>query len=263
MKQVLPPHVHTLLTEICDKFQTCLGDNFTGFYLHGSLVMGCFNFDLSDIDFLVIIKDPMDRKTTRKIIGILLEASSKAPPKGLEMSIILPSALKPFKYPTPYEFHFSNYHFDRYNNDPDYICGPGEDPDLAAHLVITRERGICLQGESIESIIPEIPREYYLKSILYDSFDSLHDLEGGPDKGICEVPPYAVLNICRVIAYIRENRITSKKEGGEWGLKNLPAEYHFIIEQALNTYLSLPAEFVPAEQLKALGVYAKGVYENV
>jgi predicted nucleotidyltransferase len=90
MKQVLPPHVHTLLTEICDKFQTCLGDNFTGFYLHGSLVMGCFNFDLSDIDFLVIIKDPMDRKTTRKIIGILLEASSKAPPKGLEMSIILP-----------------------------------------------------------------------------------------------------------------------------------------------------------------------------
>lgn len=60
------------------------------------------------------------------------------------------------------------------------------------------------------------------------------------DEHIIETPFYGVLNICRILQLINENSQTvhSKDEGGEWGLNNLPQEYHAIIQQALDAYRS-------------------------
>ena len=51
-------------------------------------------------------------------------------------------------------------------------------------------------------------------------------------------PIYVILNLCRVLAYGEEGLILSKREGGEWGLANLPGEYHGHIASALKEYLS-------------------------
>ena len=37
-------------------------------------------------------------------------------------------------------------------------------------------------------------------------------------------------------AYIREKTVLSKKEGGAWGLVNLPEEYHPLLRDALREY---------------------------
>ena len=42
------------LVVICKRI---LGNKLTGIYLHGSMAMGCFNADKSDIDIIVIIED--------------------------------------------------------------------------------------------------------------------------------------------------------------------------------------------------------------
>ena len=47
---------------------------------------------------------------------------------------------------------------------------------------------------------------------------------------------YITLNLCRVLAYAREDLILSKKEGGEWGIQNLPGRYHSLLRQALEAY---------------------------
>ena len=47
---------------------------------------------------------------------------------------------------------------------------------------------------------------------------------------------YVILNLCRVIAYVKENLVLSKRQGGEWGLANLPDKYHVLIRDALDTY---------------------------
>jgi hypothetical protein len=47
---------------------------------------------------------------------------------------------------------------------------------------------------------------------------------------------YGVLNLCRVMAYMREGRITSKVEGGEWGLKHIDPKYAALIRKALDDY---------------------------
>ncbi len=262
MKEAIPNEVKNSLNDMAYQFKDLLKRNFVGFYVHGSIAMNCFNFQESDIDFLVVVKDSLDKKTKRRIIDLLLKATDEAPPKGFEMSIIKQSELDNFKYPTPFELHFSNSHIAKYRTDPKYICGNDKDPDLAAHLVITKKRGICLLGKEIDQVFPEIPKEYYFDSILQDSLWSLKNISKGPDEGLCEVPVYAILNLCRVIAFIKEEKILSKFEGAEWAIKNTLDKYHNLIQQALNKYSSSPTKEVQASILKDFGNYAKIIFEK-
>ena len=44
------------------------------------------------------------------------------------------------------------------------------------------------------------------------------------------------LNLCRVLAYLQEDIVLSKKAGGEWGLRMLPERFHTLIQEALQSY---------------------------
>ena len=37
------------------EYQTILGDNLVGIYVHGSIAFGCFHEEKSDIDFIAVI----------------------------------------------------------------------------------------------------------------------------------------------------------------------------------------------------------------
>ncbi|SFE93884.1 protein of unknown function [Paenibacillus algorifonticola] len=67
-----------------------------------------------------------------------------------------------------------------------------------------------------------------MKSILYDVQHASTD--------IIETPMYISLNLCRVLFYLREGAVSSKKEGGDWGMQALPSEYRPIIQHCLNEY---------------------------
>ncbi|WP_279222132.1 aminoglycoside adenylyltransferase domain-containing protein [Clostridium sp. JN-9] len=49
---------------------------------------------------------------------------------------------------------------------------------------------------------------------------------------------YIILNLCRVLAYVQDGLVLSKKEGGEWGLKNIHRKYQGLIKEALVCYTS-------------------------
>ena len=49
---------------------------------------------------------------------------------------------------------------------------------------------------------------------------------------------YLILNLARVLAYLKEKKVMSKQEGGMWGLKTLPEQYHPLIRSALQEYES-------------------------
>ncbi len=52
--------VETHLPEIARAIADILGDNFLGFYLVGSFVMGAWNPQTSDLDFLVVVQSPLN-----------------------------------------------------------------------------------------------------------------------------------------------------------------------------------------------------------
>lgn len=54
-----------------------------------------------------------------------------------------------------------------------------------------------------------------------------------------ENPTYIILNLCRVLAYRKEELILSKQEGGKWGLEHIPEKYAGLIQQVLDDYASV------------------------
>jgi len=192
--------------------------------------MNCFNPLLSDIDFLAIVEDKLKVGEKRSIVHYLLELHDSPPFKHIEMSIVLEEYLRNFVYPTPFELHYSIHWYERYKTGQVDYSEENSDEDLAAHFVITRERGLCLYGKPIREAFLEIPKTSYIKSLLSDA------------EWICQHPDlnplYAILNLCRIIVFLKRNEVTSKKEGAEWALSNLPEEFSPLINSVLHCYLN-------------------------
>ncbi|MNP13228.1 Streptomycin 3''-adenylyltransferase [compost metagenome] len=221
-QQVILDNVTCLLKEE-------LSDSVIGIYLHGSMAMGCYNPTQSDIDILVIIREKQSIDIYKKIARELINIEDKMNLiKGFELSIVMEAFADKFIYPTPFEFHYSSFHKEKYRTDENYFCGGYEDPDLAAHFVITYNRGIVLFGEQIKDVIKPIDKRYYIESIKSDIEDAL--------EGITDNPIYFVLNLSRVLLYLKESVISSKKEAGEWALNYVPTEYKGVIAKCLAKY---------------------------
>lgn len=221
-----------ILDGIVSKSKEIIEEKLVGIYLHGSMAMGCFHSDKSDIDVIMVIED--DISDTQKIMLMrqIVYLNQQAPPKGLEISIVKREHCNPFIYPTPFELHFSPMHLPCFKENPqDYVEKmKGEDIDLAAHFTIIRNYGVVLWGEKIENIFAPVPKQNYLESICADIENATED--------ILEQPIYITLNLCRVLAFVREGLYLSKEQGGKWGIEHLPLEYHSIVVEALECYTS-------------------------
>jgi len=225
-----PKEIKLILEEIINSYRNILKDNLIGIYLHGSLALGCFNPKKSDIDFLIVVRDRLSIETKRKIIETTLRLADlkEVPKKGLEFSVVLEKNLKYFIHPMPFEFHYSRTWHDAYKEDKVDLTRDNRDRDLSAHITVIINRGICLFGKPIEEVFSPIPREYYLDALLYDVEDIIKDIHNDP--------VYGVLNLCRVLYFLMEDKVASKEEAGLWGIENLPREYRHIPWKALKEY---------------------------
>lgn len=220
-----------LLNEIQKRYEQILQKNLVGIYVHGSIAFGCFRWESSDIDFIVVVKEPLSQETKMALLQVLEENQKNAPLKGLEMSVVLEQHCKRFVYPTPYELHYSNALLDRYLKDPLSLCSKNRktDCDLAAHFTVIKAVGIAWCGKSVSEVFGEVPKENYLDSILLDIESAQQDIQ--------KEPVYVTLNLCRVYAYVKEGLVLSKQAGGEWGRNHIPAQYQEPVNRALEAYV--------------------------
>lgn len=183
-------------------------------------------------------------------IRVLMELDAQCPPKGLEMSIVLESVCRSFRYPTPFELHFSNAHKEKCMANLEKYCLEmhGADKDLAAHFTVVRKVGMTLCGKNISEVFGAVPKEDYIDSIKSDVADAIEE--------IGENLVYIILNLCRVLAYIKDDAVLSKKQGAQWGIENLPAEYSALITSAENSYrLGLPFQSAGEEASHSFAKY--------
>ena len=137
---------YELLELIKKAYRQILGDTLTGIYLHGSLAFGCFRWECSDIDFLVVVETEPTLKQKEALIQTLLDLNPQAPAKGFEMSVVLKEDCQQFRHPLLYCLHYSNAHLKKAEKDLTAYCigMQGLDPDLAAHITVTRAVGQVL-----------------------------------------------------------------------------------------------------------------------
>lgn len=219
-----------LLSKIAATYQAVLGDELVGVYAHGSLAMGCFRENLSDLDFLVVVSREPTQNQKEAMIQTLLALTPQAPKKGFEMSVVLASSLKPFVYPTPFVLHFSNRHLENAKRDITMYCEGmrGTDVDIAAHCVVTRECGMALLGRPVEEVFGEVDTADYIDSVWLD-------IEGAEDD-VTRDPVYVILNLCRTLGYLATGRVMSKAQGAQWAIDELPIDGARVASQALAAY---------------------------
>ena len=209
-----------LLEKFISYSKEIFGANLTGIYLHGSVVMNCFNPEKSDLDLLVVVRESIPDEIKLQFMNLVMELNKQAPAKGLELSVVKEEVCKPFVYPTPFELHFSNAHLNWYQSNPqEYVEKmKGTDKDLAAHFTIIYHRGQVLYGKAIREVFAEVSRDAYMDSIWCDIEEAAED--------VLDNPMYIILNLCRVLGYKEDGLILSKKEGGEWMLRQLTEKDH-------------------------------------
>lgn len=233
-----------LLSELTAISRQLLKENLIGIYLHGSAATGCFHPEKSDLDLILVINHSISDAAKTAFMEHVIRLNETAPPKGLELSIVKQEFCNPFVYPTPFELHFSSAHIDCWKENPkSYIENMnGTDKDLAAHFTIINAYGIVLFGRSIKETFGSVPHRCYADSIWADIQNAHED--------ILEQPVYVTLNLCRVLAYLKDGLILSKKAGGEWGLAKLPQSCHALLRWSLQSYSSESEErftFSPSE----------------
>lgn len=222
--------VNTLLEEIrvgcCDVLQ----DNLTGVYVHGSLAFGCFTWERSDVDILIVVRRPLRLNEKTALLKALLKHERNYPPKGLEMSVVLEEDCRSFTHPMHYELHYSVAHREKYRQDAAAYCESmqGTDRDLAAHCTVINAVGYPLHGKPVAEVFSPVPVCDYLDSLEYDIASARVD--------IAENPVYVALNLCRVLAYLQDGIVLSKQQGGMWGLSHLSHEWKPLLEQTLHEY---------------------------
>jgi hypothetical protein len=228
-----PAPVRAQVAGLVEQLSDLMGAALAGVYLHGSLAYGCFNPDASDLDLLVLASRPLLRDTKLGVAQACLRWSLQ--PMPIELSVLAQTDLAPWQYPTPYQFHFSEAWRERLTADTTsaaWLRWPsgqqGTDPDLAAHVTLTRARGIALLGKPPAEMFPDVPPADYLASITADSEAALTQPLTNPVA--------TVLNLCRVAWYLRAKVLSSKEEAGVWAQEAVRAAHKELVNQALAVY---------------------------
>ncbi len=240
-----PRFVRKFLRGTLPSVHSILRDNLIGIYLYGSLAMECFHPRLSDIDVILVVKERLSKEQRKEIIEYLKGSCSKD--RRIELSIIRADAVRNPQYPLMVDLHYE-YWGNIFENE--------KDNEILSNLYTTRKRGFCVWGEPISEVFSKIPAQYHLRSVIEDIEHTRKYLHENPERVGYDPAVYWILGSCRILAFIREEKVLSKLEGGQWGLAHLPKEYHNIVKLALSRYQGKKRDYISnREELEAFADY--------
>ncbi|BAC14103.1 aminoglycoside adenylyltransferase domain-containing protein [Oceanobacillus iheyensis] len=202
-----------ILDMIKNRVTKVLHKKLEGIYLHGSIVLGGFQKNKSDIDLIIVINQPLNLHEKHRLLIYFLSLSMATYP--IEVSVLVKSELENWKHPSTYDFHYSEYWRDFYENAPisnvnTFLMELHTDPDLAAHLTVVINSGWCLSGEEISSLFRPIPKKDYLLSLQGEYIECI--------KSISDNPIYCILSLLRIEYYLFFDKIISKQQAANWGV---------------------------------------------
>lgn len=235
--KTLSPDVKEQIRNVTDTWLKCMGESVIGIYIHGSIALNCFIEGVSDIDILIICDRRISRDERLLISKNIIEIDCK--PSPLEMSAIWIKDLNPWKYPTPCQFHYSDSWTEHYKNllngnikESFIIDEDFGDADIACHVHLTNQSGICIYGQPVKDVFPAIPEK--------DFWDSLSSNIAEYDFQAYNSRYFAsnILILGRILSYKIEKRILSKYEGGIWTLHYVPERFRYIIHNAIKEWYS-------------------------
>lgn len=155
-----------------------LGDTIAAIYLHGSAVLGGLR-PTSDLDFLVVVKHPLDSSAREHLLRRLLAVSGRSatyPGRPVEMSVVTTDQLIDWSHPPTAEFQYGEWLRDEYESS--HVPGQTVSPDLTVLLDTVHRHGRAVIGPPPKTVVPEIPRADLVAASVAGVQGLLDDLEG-------------------------------------------------------------------------------------
>jgi streptomycin 3"-adenylyltransferase len=187
-----------------------LGDDLVGVHPHGSLVLGGWRPERSDIDVLVVVTRPLTDPEQDALASAW--RAIPCPAVGLELSVVLDSVAA---HPVPraaFELHVTTA-----PGDEKVVDGHGHpgDLDLVLHFAVCHSLG--LPG------FAPVPRALVLAQLA-------GEMDWAAERNPTE---YAVLNACRALRYALDGSLVSKVDGGHWACGRVADNDRPLVEAAL------------------------------
>lgn len=233
-RQAVYEGVDEALTRHARRLREVLGDVFVGLYPLGSLAVGDFD-QTSDVDFMVVTTDPLKDDDVARVQAAHLRCLSEGTPwvQRLEYSFISVGELHASSSPYLADGRRNVAPARRlwyFENGSDTIQRSDHDNSLVSRWTL-RYRSHAVLGPEPAAFAPAIPPDALRREIR-------GSLIGWQKLVLTDASPFEnrfhqvflVLNNCRALQDLHDGRITSKKEGAEWGRHNLDAEWRPLID---------------------------------
>lgn len=217
-----PAKVREIVFALRDGLQNTLGDKLLGLYLYGSLAYDCFNSEMSDIDFVAVLYEPPTFREAHELSQLheCLGCDSEYG-KRIEGTYMTEKQVRSDDYPPGFLFYVEGKEFVKAK------AGQGEQ-DFPMHRQHLHESGLRIIGYEPRKLFLPVPWKI-LKCSLQQELPYIKEQ-------FEKRPIYAVLNLCRIVRAYETYKLSSKRQGGEWGLQNFSAEFYEVIQTALEGY---------------------------
>jgi hypothetical protein len=228
MSTEIPQPVQLLLNEYIGLVNAALPGLLSGFYLHGSLALGAFNFGQSDIDFVAITTrrcTTSDIDALRAIHRTLTERYPRIPLEGSYLEQRNLGQLEDTMPALPY-IH-------------DGIFHPSGHHDInGVTWWVLKHHGIAVIGPPPDHLDIPVDWDALIVKMRHNLNTYWASFITNPrhlawllnDDGI----QWAVLGVLRQFYTFREHAITSKIDAGRYGLLHTPEKWHQLIQEAIH-----------------------------
>lgn len=227
-----PVEVNSQIEEALHLLQQVLKDDVLGVYLYGSMMLGGLQ-KYSDIDLFAVSKRSMTPQEKQRLVEHLLTISATYPPTGkrrsIELTIVVQSELKPWKYPPSFDFQYGDWMRKDYEKGVVALEGSTINPDIAiiaTQVLLTTE---TIHGPDPHELIDNVPYGDFMRATSGEIGDLLAELKDDTRN--------VLLTLARIWHTLTTDSISTKQDVAKWTLAILPQEFKPVMEHALRACL--------------------------
>lgn len=218
------PDVNEVIAGLVHRVLDTLAENVAGVYLFGSLTYGDYNLARSDIDLLVLVKQPLTPGEVEQVrqLHAGVEAAHPAWQGRVEASYtplaMLGSAAPP-REPRPY-----------YSEGVLYEAVYGNEWIINNYLL--QRHGVPLAGPDFGTLAPPIGIEDVQKASIRDLFKEwVPKIDDPAYLSSSHYQSYLVLNLCRILYTVMCAEAGSKSASAAWVKAAYPG-WHDLVQTA-------------------------------
>jgi streptomycin 3"-adenylyltransferase len=207
-----------------------LGEDLVGVYPHGSAVLGGLR-PTSDLDLLAVCRRATTARERRALVEGLLDLSGRrarlGPGRPIELTVVVESQVRPWRYPPPVEFQYGEWLRDEYERG--LTPAPGVEPDVALIASVALVGGDPLAGPPLTTLLDPVPVEDLRRASVAGVTGLMDDLSSDTRN--------VLLTLARIWTTLATGLIRSKDAAADWASARLPADHRPTMARARDEYL--------------------------